>query len=112
MQTACNLTVRFRWEVDAGHNHPEHTFTCAQDVDMAASAARAAAVTAPRGIRLVGADVSETGGRHGPWVPVDAALLISQVETIAAQQLPRYYSGPSGFVPDHSRAPGPVETPY
>lgn len=70
-QTACRLTVRFTWQVADGHSHPEFTFTCSQDIEMAATAARRAADGAPSGIRLVGAAVSESGGRFGPWEPLN-----------------------------------------
>lgn len=70
-QTACSLTVRFTWEVAEGHHHPEFTFTCSEDVEMAVTAARLAAEVAPTGIRLTNVDVSESGGRFGPWEPLN-----------------------------------------
>lgn len=70
-QRECNLTVRFRWEVAAGQHHPEHTFSCAEDLPMAAQMALNIKFTVPRGIRFAGIDVSPDGGRHIPWQPVD-----------------------------------------
>lgn len=70
VQTECNLTVRLRWHVDAGQNHPEFTYTCVQDLDMALKVATRAAENSPRGIRLTGVDVSPSGGRSHPWEPV------------------------------------------
>lgn len=70
-QTACKLTVRFRWEVDAGQHHPQFTYSCAQDIAMAIGIAARAAENSPRGIRLAGIDVSLSGGRWHPWEPVE-----------------------------------------
>ncbi len=70
VQTECNLVVRLRWEVGDGHSHPEHTFLCVQDAAMAVTAAANASRAAPRGLRLVGADTSPSGGRLDPWVPL------------------------------------------
>lgn len=70
-QRACNLTVRFRWEVEHGHHHPVHTFSCAEDVAMAAQMAANVALTVPRGIRFAGVDVSPDGGRHIAWKALD-----------------------------------------
>lgn len=72
-QRKYNLTVRFRWEVAAGHYHPEHTYSCAQDLPMAAQMARNAELTVPRGIRFAGVDVSPDGGRYTQWQPVNPA---------------------------------------
>lgn len=71
IQTACRLTVRFAWDVAADHNHPDYTFSCAEDREMAVTAALRAAEIAPRGIRLLGAAVSADGGRSGPWEPLE-----------------------------------------
>ncbi|HMH76899.1 MAG TPA: hypothetical protein VK547_09765 [Candidatus Udaeobacter sp.] len=71
VQTACCLTVRYRWDVADGENHPEFTFGCSEDREMAAVMAFRAAEVAPRGIGFLGADTSATGGRSGPWVPLD-----------------------------------------
>ena len=73
-QTACNLTVRLRWDVDADQHHPRFTYTCAADAAMAAELAARAAVMAPRGIRCVGVDVSPSGGRSHPWEPLPLEL--------------------------------------
>lgn len=70
-QRECNLTVRFRWEVEHGHHHPVHTFSCAEDVAMAAQMAANVALTVPRGIRFAGVDVSPDGGRRIPWQPIN-----------------------------------------
>lgn len=70
VQTECNLVVRLRWEVGDGHSHPAHTFLCVQDAAMAAVAAAHASQMAPRGLRLVGADTSQSAGRLDPWEPL------------------------------------------
>ena len=70
-QTECNLGVRFTWDVTGGHYHPRHTYTCVQDIEMAATAAIRAAENAPRNIiTLVGVDVSPSSGRYHPWEPL------------------------------------------
>lgn len=69
-QTRCCLTVRLTWQTAAGEHHPDHTFTCAEDVEMAVTAATCAASLAPAGIRLIEAAVSATGGKGGPWEPL------------------------------------------
>jgi hypothetical protein len=72
VQTECNLGVRFTWDVTGGHHHPRHTYTCVQDVAMAATAAIRAAENAPRGvITLVDVDVSPSSGRFHPWEPLE-----------------------------------------
>ena len=69
-QKACCLTVRLRWDVALDHYHPQFTYTCAEDAEMAAAMARRAAEAAPRGVRFLGAEVSGSGGRFGPWEPL------------------------------------------
>jgi hypothetical protein len=67
-QTACILTVRLRWGSAAGADLGGWaTFTCAEDEEMALTAASAAAERAPAADVLVGVDVSPTGGRDDDW---------------------------------------------
>lgn len=65
-QTACNGTVRLRWEL------AEDTYVCVQDEDMARIVALtgAAGVTLKTGC-LIGADFSADAGRRSPWKPLD-----------------------------------------
>ncbi len=70
VQTECNLGVRLTWDVKGGHHHPRHTYTCVQDIEMAATAAIRAADYAPKGLTLVGVDVSPSSGRYHPWEPL------------------------------------------
>lgn len=72
VQRKCVLTVRLRWRVAAGNHHPEHTFTCAEDVEMAAEIALQTRLTgSAHTATLAGVDVSPDGGRHVPWEPID-----------------------------------------
>lgn len=72
VQRECNLTVRLRWTVAPGNHHPEATFTCAEDVDMAAEIALQTRLTGSAyTAALAGVDVSPDGGRYTPWKPVD-----------------------------------------
>lgn len=71
-QVKCNLTVRLNWTVAAGNHHPEHTFTCAEDVEMAAEMALQTRLTGSTyTARLASVDVSPDGGRRIPWEPID-----------------------------------------
>lgn len=72
-QRACVLGVRFTWRVTGGHQHPKHTFTCAEDPAMAALMASHADLTAPGGMRVVGLAVSPSSGRHHPWESLEWA---------------------------------------
>lgn len=70
VQTRCGLTVRLSWTVSPGHYHPEHTFTCAEDVAMAVDIARNAALGSTADIAFAGLSVAADGGRLGVWTNI------------------------------------------
>lgn len=70
-QTACRLVLRLEWAVAPDQSHPRYSYICVQDEDMARTAAGVASERSPRGIRLVGASTSPTGGRDGAWDPLE-----------------------------------------
>lgn len=70
-QTECNLTVRLSWVVAPGNHHPEHTYTCAQDEEMAAELALRAELTQSAHAKFAGVDVSPDGGRKVAWQAID-----------------------------------------
>jgi hypothetical protein len=77
VQTECNLTVRLTWESTDNRPHPEHTFGCVQDEEMAITMASYASQSAPMARRLTGLEVSPSGGRHDPWKPLDLPDIVS-----------------------------------
>lgn len=91
VQRECNLTVRLRWTVAAGNHHPEATFTCAEDVDMAAEIALQTRLTGSAYTAVfAGVDVSPDGGRNIPWEPIDLdQYLAASREAAAASTTPQ-----------------------
>lgn len=64
----CFFTVRFEWDVDAGHAHPPVTWGCVASRQQAAACVSEILIRPIRGVRLIG--VSTRAGKFAHWVPV------------------------------------------